>query len=479
MNRTQAILAACLLSLCSATSLNAASRVTQHGITWTFDRDYPAGRFATGDYWVVGPVTVVGISTALHDPGFAPGPDDDGSMVNPGAGATQGYDGSIHSYRADLNAGRPNGRPVSAENPLVLKPHSSLVSMVSWLYTSSSNKEQGTPAFNRGTRAPRPVTRSAAILTVLPEPAPEGSFRPPYCGNDKTVRFNVEDMDFSKLRNLEPVSALPDARELLEALSRPWIDHVHEYLGAMVHPSMNMPNYGREMGRILAEVSLLVHLDLSKVPGAPKKEDLVIRLVQFGIDSAGIADAGGGWPANGGHGLGRKFPILFAGVLLGDEHMTGVGRWTTRFQEDEQTFYVTRKEVELTHTERWSPDPRAKDKEPYEPEDIGLPEWGVRHFARPRADNRGWRTPYRAVNGVAIPGFALAVGIMDLRKEWNHDAYLDYAARLMQRIAASGERAKGTNAPTIFMQQMWRRYSGQCGLVWKPGPAPDSKTETK
>ncbi len=144
--------------------------------------------------------------------------------------------------------------------------------------------------------------------------------------------------------------------------------------------------------------------------------------------------------------------------MLNDEHMMNVGTWKTRFQENEQTFYVSAKDVELSHSAQWKPDSRAKDKEPYEAKDIGMPEWGVRHFARPSADNRGWETPYRAVNGVAIPGFALAVDIMDLREQFNHDAYLDYAARLMQRIAASDKPIKGTNAPTLFMQQMWRQY---------------------
>ena len=33
-------------------------QVTQYGITWTFDRPVQAGQFVTGDWWVVGPVTV-------------------------------------------------------------------------------------------------------------------------------------------------------------------------------------------------------------------------------------------------------------------------------------------------------------------------------------------------------------------------------------------------------------------------------------
>ena len=385
-------------------------------------------------------------------------------MVNPKADGLQGYDGSLKSYREQLNAARPNGRPLSPDNPLVLQPHSSLVSMVSWLYTSAKNKEPGTPGFNGQTGAPRPVTRSGAILTVLPEPPPPGSFRPPYCGNDKTVRFTVDDLDYTQLCNLAPVADTPDPAVLAEKMARPWIDHVHEFAGAMLHPSENMPNYGREMAKILAEAGLLANVDVSKLPGSPKKDDLVIRLVQFGIDCTGIADVGGGWPENGGHGLGRKFPILFAGVLLSDEHMLDVGQWKTRFQDDEQTFYVTQESVDITHSDKWSPDARATDKEPYEAKDIGMPEWGVRHTKRPTADNRGWRTPYRAINGTAIPGFALAVSIMDRRKQWNHDAYLDYAVRYMQTIRKSGERVKGTNAPTIFMQNMWDQYHEQFGL---------------
>jgi hypothetical protein len=45
------------------------SSVTQYGITWTFDKAYEAGQFVTGDWWVVGPVQVVGIAPA---PGPAP-----------------------------------------------------------------------------------------------------------------------------------------------------------------------------------------------------------------------------------------------------------------------------------------------------------------------------------------------------------------------------------------------------------------------
>ena len=38
------------------------SSITQWEFTWTFDRDYECGQFVNGDWWVVGPVSVVSVS---------------------------------------------------------------------------------------------------------------------------------------------------------------------------------------------------------------------------------------------------------------------------------------------------------------------------------------------------------------------------------------------------------------------------------
>src|SRR5688500_12431564 len=45
------------------------NEVSQSGITWTFDKPYPVGQFVNGDWWVVGPVTVVKVTP---EPGPAP-----------------------------------------------------------------------------------------------------------------------------------------------------------------------------------------------------------------------------------------------------------------------------------------------------------------------------------------------------------------------------------------------------------------------
>jgi hypothetical protein len=75
---------------------------------------------------------------------------------------------------------------------------------------------------------------------------------------------------------------------------------------------------------------------------AEEKKPLLINIIQYGIDLWGIARAGyNGWQAHGGHGSGRKWPIIFAGMLLGDTAMASPN--TTypdlHFGEDMLTMY--------------------------------------------------------------------------------------------------------------------------------------------
>jgi hypothetical protein len=39
-----------------------ARSISQHGVTWFFDKCYQYGTYANGDYWVVGPVTITDIN---------------------------------------------------------------------------------------------------------------------------------------------------------------------------------------------------------------------------------------------------------------------------------------------------------------------------------------------------------------------------------------------------------------------------------
>ena len=88
--------------------------IGQYGITWTFAAPARAGRFVTGDWWVIGPVTVKSITPA-------PAAGRHGSVVNPPAGRKQGYDDRISGFDTSLRV----------KLPLVLKPGQSLVSTAS------------------------------------------------------------------------------------------------------------------------------------------------------------------------------------------------------------------------------------------------------------------------------------------------------------------------------------------------------------
>ncbi|MBN2002205.1 MAG: hypothetical protein JXA21_02510 [Anaerolineae bacterium] len=427
---------------------DALSQVTQFGITWTFDREYECGRFANGDYWVVGPVTITAISPASVLSGTRTM---NGSMINPSPenGLMQGYDSAMYAgYGPDfdeaLNVARPNGQDLSPANPLTVPPDSSLVSTISVAET--------------GVRA---QLQTAAILTVLDAPAPEGSFRPPYSGSDKSLRFNVSQINSALLRRLPPVASTPALADVERFFERPWIDHVPNWLGGYHHPVENMPDYGREIATEVGVGALMLHLDF---PYA-QKETLLVRYLQLGIDLYGVLQDGGeeNWPPNGGHASGRKWPILFAGLMLGDAAMQAVGPgdgsgefW---FGEDGQTFYVTQSDIDMAH----DPDIRGCDPSEYMQSDLGLPEWGIVHGTDPTADNKSWCAIYRqCCTANAWDGFLLSALIMDAKSLWAHDAIFDYQDRYMA-IEAVGA---WTRSWSDFAEEMWDTYRAGYGPVW-------------
>jgi len=193
-------------------------------------------------------------------------------------------------------------------------------------------------------------------------------------------------------------------------------------------------------------------------------------MVQLGIDFAGIADAGGFWHTDGGHAGGRKQTILFAGLLLDDAHMMNLGQWKTEFHDDGQTFYVTEEDVKKDEERLASgKNHRGEPAYPgavYTRAMIGMPEWS---FRKTDGSDAAWELNYRIINNSYIPAFALALALTgdegQARKFYNHDAYFDYADRVMVR---EDILKYATNNPPIFGVNMWRAYRG---LV---KPAPDT-----
>ncbi len=374
--------------------------VTRNGITWTFDQQYPVGRFVNGDYYVIGPVTITAISPA-------PAGGRNGSMVDPPIDDVQAYDSRAYNYDP--------GRVVTP--PLVLQPGQSLVS------TASCDDAQFT------------FLESAAVLTCLSAAVPEDTFRPPYVAGDKPL-YSAAGLHLELLPSLPPVAAAPDPASLAAALEPVWLDHQPGWHGRFIHPRSNMPDYGREIATCINDAALMVLLDLP----ADQKRLLVIRLVQLGIDFNGIADAGGGWTADGGHASGRKWPILFAGLMLGDQHLLSIGRRDVDFGEDCQTFYVTQADVD-----------RGVG---YTADELNMPEWGIRHCFAPQQDTPDWNASYRqCCTANAWVGAVLAARLLGMEQDWNHPALFDYQDRFMNMQPPGQFRAWSS-----FAESMWDTY---------------------
>jgi hypothetical protein len=237
-----------------------------------------------------------------------------------------------------------------------------------------------------------------------------------------------------------------------------------------------MPNYDREVCTQVGIGALMLHLNFKN----EDKETLLVRYVQTGIDLYGVVQDGGeeNWQQDSG----RKFPILFAGLILNDPNMKNIGEKSgdyahigshgpgdpppdlIRFEEDEATFYVTQIDVDMTRRPQWRPDSRDAMRLPYEEEDIGLPEWGkVRLYDRTTI-NKYWETTYRQVIGQAYGGFVLAMHIMGVKDLWNHDALFDYKDRYMKVESGWRETSR-------FVEGMWDAYRGDYGPVWTMSPA--------
>ena len=475
-----AILFAGVLSLQAET----VSQLSQYGITWTFSGQYKSGQFANGEYWVVGPVSVIGINppsveisgtTSLA--GFTPGGTNplprtmNGSMLNPVTPSTpgmQGFDSDVYCwqptrgkmYPPKYNAALNVALGVDADHPLVLSPDSSLVSSIS---------------FENGGR---PQLRAAAVLTVLAGVPPDNGatvFRPPYSGASKPL-YSTKNLRKDLLPNLPLVASMPAMSAVISQFQRPWIDHFgHIGDGTQYSsPSENMPNYGREYSIAVGNAGLLLMLNEDALVSkyGQNKDALLIRFVQLGIDLYYITENKGYWWGLGGLNQGRKWPIIFAGLMLDNESMTTIGSRSKEmrfwgFAEDGQTKYISQTEVDMTHSTKWAPDKRAAQLIPYEVSDIGLAEWCVGGFApglRLTDMNKVFNTPYRDINGMSYPGLILPALLMGQKAAWRHDALFDYTDRYVswaptQKTYTDSEKSIYVYGGA-FQRAMWEAYRG-------------------
>jgi hypothetical protein len=395
------------------------SSITQYGITWTFDGEYPAGQFVTGDWWVVGPLNVVEISPA-------PTSDRNGSMLDP-VGA-QAYDARAGEY--------DGSKAVTA--PLAIDAEHSLVSSIS--HPEESECDQGgTPGWQTydGDCQRGPI-HTQAVLTVVAAPPTGLAVRPPYAGANKPIHL-VSSICEDALPSLAPPAELPDATALLRHVERPWIDHLGSWTMQHGCATHNMYCYGREIGNIVSVLAAYAILD------APQRDEIATRLVQLGIDNYGVVQAGGGWGSDGGHFNGRKFPIVFAGALLGDAGMSSPG--TAIGNEDAMT-YDNGSGLAL-----WGRDCDNCYFDNACMYDDNCPN-GARDCRDPAETVDGCDDYRNCCTSVTWVGEALAIRLMGMQSAWGHDPFFAYVERWM-----NGDVPGGGDTSAAFVSELWSTHA--------------------
>jgi hypothetical protein len=407
--------------------------ISRNGITWTFSEPVRAGQFINGDYYVIGPVVVTEIDPPPRD-------GRNGSVLNlPADTHRSGFDSRIRDNRYDSS--------LLSVPPLKLKPGDSLVSTISFKTIGEAGR-----VLRPRDRTASPV-KSASILTCRESPLAPDAFRPSYCGSKRTVYFS-RNLRRELLPRLAKVPGTPSLAEYEGYFARPWIDTVQF---GFDFPAEYMPEYGRELTRAVSMAVLLLTLDFKP----EEKEPLLIYLVNYGIDLLGIIQAGHpGWPAHGGHGNGRKLPVLLARRLLG---APGIQHSNARFSEDMQTMYGT----------GWT---GAKALYAGHVGSAGLPgkpDWGAYEHLHPGEWKSTIGEDYRrCCTSVAWVGEALAARLTGVEKIWNHPAFFDYADRWMseddsehlniiEKFTAKSYRtawARQGQAWDKFVEEMWQAY---------------------
>jgi cysteine-rich repeat protein len=417
------------------------SSITQYGITWIFSAPQRVGRFVNGDYYVVGAATVTNIQ-----PLPTPANGRHGSMLNvqPNIQRT-GFDSRVQSGRYDSS--------LRVYPPITLTPGNRLVSSRS---VDISNLQSVMRPFDTSVS---PVA-SVSILTSVSAPQPPDAFRPSYARSANQVYLS-RNLRRSLLPRLQPVQHVPPLSEFEGYMKRAWVDSVFFSFDV---PSEYMASYGRENGYVMSFAGLLLTLSFTQ----EQKEPLLVYLTQYGIDLYGLVEQGHtGWQAHGGHGTGRKFPIVLAGVVLNEEKMKSI---RANFGEDMQSIWVTETLPAGTYTKSWHIKPETVAYGGH----VGVngesvnPGWGPYEHLVPSAWKNTLGESYRrCCTSVSWVGEALAARLIPgMQEAWNHPQFFSYVDRWMfsaddARDLAAIQTATGMTIDPDFMQgQSWKILSG-------------------
>jgi hypothetical protein len=437
--------------------LSAALTLTQNGISWEIAENAEHGTFANDDYWVVGPVTIVGttpeVQVQLYDlgndicvgdytsrdcsaacdaqyPGTAAlcsegsEPSSAGScwclfgrngwQSNPKAGrVTSGFDSRVGHQAFDSR--------LVPTVPYLAQPGESLV--------KGASKEEGLDD-------PRPSLRTASVLTVLGEAPPDGGasvFRPPYVGTDKPL-YRVADLHTELLPSLPPLADMPSWEEVEQLVKYVQLEHIAGAPGTIIRPEEDLYYYAPENGGRRATVALRLMIDEPLENRMPA----LIYFVQGGIDMVHALKEGQTWGAGGGEYPGMKLIMLYAALMLDEPELVALVSGFFSY-EDESVVYGVDGQALWGHIDGYHPQEEAY--------------WSdVVNELLPNAEpsRKTLRDPYGYIDGGITPGSgyqiccsiqsfkgtSLVMQLMpELKTPWDLPALHDYVDRMVEHGA--------------------------------------------
>lgn len=441
----------------------AATSITQHGITWTLNGDYTTGQFITGDPWVLDPgtgVTFTNISNTRHAGLDLSTVDYDGTQIDSlrtsEITVQQGLISDFNDYSQSLN--------INHSLPYTVTGDKSVMSSIAWL--------EGDVDKPPGYAAQRPMLKRIAILTVTTSIPSATAFRPSYAVGRKTA-YNASAVNVASLPSLTPASAVESISTYVGYTTGPWTDLTQNWNSEFLRPNDNYPyqygkdgTYGMYVSIAYGSSMLAAMLDPAIVGD---KSQLVYNLIQIGIDYYGLYLNGATWSADGGHRMGYKLPILFAGMMLNHPGMLAIGDATLgTFQEDNH-WHITATDVATAHCGDYNGCPipcgdrgllitDVADRQ-YTTEMIGLPEWGIRHLGDTCSDDSRIAARYREANYWGLGSHALAAQILGIKALWKNNAFFDYHDRMFEY--------EGKGFLTTFAYNMWDTYRNDYPPVWQ------------
>lgn len=424
----------------------ATTSIASNSISWLLDGSPVNGTYVTGDPWVVGPVDVLSVT-----PGFGDTANTNGSMVDPAAnGTTQGYDNrSSPAMNFTYAAG------VRQTFPFTLGTGKSLISTI-----GKAVPDTGGGATHVG---------DASILTCLSAPPAANSFRPPYVGTTKTA-WATSQVNYGLLPGL----ALPSGCTAIDMTTKYGNRVLLHHGNLQTNHAQIMPqNHTNATGGYPMTVACeLNRMAVACLVNLATAQSIANRLIQVGIDLypciTGNTDT---WSRQAGFGMGRKWPILFAGLMLNDSNMQTLPLHVTdassqfKFQEDAYTY-------DGDTVPRWGEDC-----------DITPGTYaGTNHVCRSSTGTEDqWALTgsegttnglYELTTGQSLIGAALAARLMSATALWGNDVFFDYADRFVSDIVVAGSAAGLINLSSnfaidvnkyggtgnLFMKRMWETY---------------------